>query len=61
MYFVKNYLWCPAIEPWYLGWNNNIRYNICGIRISSVATVSWNLNDAIRIVGLVDDIVAPSA
>jgi hypothetical protein len=33
-------LWSPAIEPWYPGWYKNIRYNICGIRLSSVASVS---------------------
>jgi hypothetical protein len=37
------------------GWHKNIRYNICGIRISSVASVSLrNLNDVMRIVGQVD-------
>jgi hypothetical protein len=40
--------WSPAIEPC-------IRYNICGMRISSVASVSsQNLNDVMRIVGQVD-------
>jgi hypothetical protein len=37
------------------GWNKNIRCNIFGIRISSVALVSsWILSDVQRIVGQVD-------
>jgi hypothetical protein len=43
--------WSPAIELWY----KNIRYNICVIRISSVALVSSGiLNDIMRIVGQVE-------